>query len=128
VLPLKLDVTDRELVLQSVREAHRHVGRLDVILSYAGYGYTGAIEELSIKDARENFETNVFGTLSVIQAALHILRAQGGGHILTVSSIGGVVSFPTGGCYVATKFAVEALTEALAYSPDCEVEFLRPAL
>jgi NADP-dependent 3-hydroxy acid dehydrogenase YdfG len=114
VLPLKLDVTDREQVFQTVQEAHQHFGRLDVILSNAGYGYMGALEEVSMEDVRLNFETNVFGTLSVIQAALPLLRAQGSGHILTLSSIGGVVSFPTGGIYVATKFAIEALSEALA--------------
>jgi len=114
VLPLKLDVTNRDQVFQTIREAHQHFGRLDVILSNAGYGCIGAVEEVSIDGVRENFETNVFGTLSVIQAALPLLRAQGSGHILTLSSIGGVVSFPTGGIYVATKFAVEGLTEALA--------------
>ena len=61
-----------------------------------------------------NFETNVFGTLSVIQAALPLLRAQRSGHILTVSSIGGVIGFPTGGIYAGTKFAVEGMSEALA--------------
>src|SRR5260370_4153967 len=74
----------------------------------------GAIEEVSIQEARANFETNVFGTLSVIQAALPLLRAQGSGHILPVSSAGGIVAFPTGGIYEATKCAVEGLTEALA--------------
>ncbi len=114
VLPLRLEVTNREQVFQSVQRAHQHFGRLDVVLSNAGYGYVGAIEEASIDDIRRNFETNVFGTLSVIQAAIPLLRTQGSGHILTVSSIDGVVGFSTGGSYVATKFAVEALTEALA--------------
>ena len=114
ILPLKLDVTDREQVFQTVEEAHQHFGRLDVILSNAGYGYMGALEEVSMEDVKLTFETNVFGTLSVIQAALPLLRGQGSGHILTLSSIGGVVSFPTGGIYVATKFAIEALSEALA--------------
>ncbi len=114
ILPLALDVTDRDAVFEAVGQAHRHFDRLDVILSNAGYGYMGAIEELEPEQARANFDTNVFGTLSVVQAALPILRAQGGGHILTVSSIGGVIGFPTGGTYTATKFAVEAMTEALA--------------
>ncbi len=114
VLALSLDVTDRDAVFEVVKKAHRHFDRLDVILCNAGYGYMGAVEEVVPADARANFETNVFGTLSVIQAALPFLRAQRSGHILTVSSIGGVIAFPTGGVYVATKFAVEALTEALA--------------
>lgn len=110
LLPLALDITDH----RTVNHAHQHFGRLDVILNVAGYGYMGAIEEVSIQEARANFETNVFGTLSVIQAALPLLRAQGSGHILPVSSAGGIVAFPTGGIYEATKFAVEGLAEALA--------------
>lgn len=114
VLALPLDVTDREAVFAAVGEAHRHFGRLDVVLCNAGYGYLSAVEEIVPAEARANLDTNVFGTLSVIQAALPLLRAQRGGHILTMSSIGGIVSAPTGGIYLATKFAVEALTEALA--------------
>src|SRR6201996_8705076 len=114
ILVLQLDVTDRDAVQRAVSQAHRHFQRLDVVLCNAGYGYMGAIEELEHEQVRANFETNIFGTLSVIQAALPLLRAQGSGHVLTLSSIGGVVSFPTGGIYVATKFAVEGLSEALA--------------
>jgi NAD(P)-dependent dehydrogenase (short-subunit alcohol dehydrogenase family) len=114
ILALSLDVTDRDAVFEAVARAHRHFGRLDVILCNAGYGYMGAVEEVVTAEARANFETNVFGTLSVIQAALPLLRAQKSGQILTVSSIGGVIGFPTGGIYVATKFAVEGMTEALA--------------
>jgi NAD(P)-dependent dehydrogenase (short-subunit alcohol dehydrogenase family) len=114
ILALSLDVTDRDAAFAAVSQAHRHFGRLDVILCNAGYGYMGAVEEVVTAEAQANFETNVFGTLSVIQAALPLLRAQKSGHILTVSSIGGVIGFPTGGIYVATKFAVEGMTEALA--------------
>jgi len=114
VLALRLDVTDRNAVFAAIQQAHRHFGRLDVILSNAGYGYMGAIEELEPEQIKASFDTNVFGTLSVLQAALPFLRAQGSGHILTVSSIGGVIAFPTGGTYTATKFAVEAMSEALA--------------
>ncbi|WP_432092086.1 SDR family NAD(P)-dependent oxidoreductase [Streptomyces sp. NRRL F-5630] len=114
VLVRALDVTDREAVFRTVAEAHAHFGRLDVVVSNAGYSYTGAVEELDFDEVKANFDTNVFGTLSVIQAALPLLRAQGSGHILTVSSIGGIASFPTGGAYVQTKFAVEAMSEALA--------------
>ena len=114
ILALALDVTDRSAVFNTVTAAHRHFGRIDVVISAAGYGYMGAIEELDIDAAKANFETNVFGTLSVIQAVLPLLRQQATGHILTVSSIGGILSFPTGGAYTATKFAVEVLSEALA--------------
>ncbi|CAD6559103.1 SDR family NAD(P)-dependent oxidoreductase [Paraburkholderia metrosideri] len=114
IVVLPLDVTDREAVFGAVAHAHRQFGRLDVIVSNAGYGYMGAIEELEPEQAKASFDTNVFGTLWVIQAVLPILRAQGSGHIFTVSSIGGVIAFPTGGTYTATKFAVEAMSEALA--------------
>jgi NAD(P)-dependent dehydrogenase (short-subunit alcohol dehydrogenase family) len=114
VLVLPLDVTDRDAVFEAVGRAHRHFGRLDVILTNAGYGYMGAIEELEHEQVKANFDTNVFGTLSVVQAALPILRAQASGHFLTVSSIGGVIGFPTGGSYTASKFVVEAMSEALA--------------
>ncbi|MDG4668042.1 SDR family NAD(P)-dependent oxidoreductase [Mycobacterium sp. 236(2023)] len=109
-----LDVTDREGVFRVVSEARDRFGRLDVILSNAGYSYSGAVEELDFDEAKANFETNVFGTLSVVQAAVPILREQSRGHILTLSSIGGLVGFPTGGSYIATKFAIEAISEALA--------------
>ncbi|GAB7535221.1 SDR family NAD(P)-dependent oxidoreductase [Burkholderia sp. 3C] len=114
ILVLPLDVTNRDAVFAAVGQAHRHFGRLDVIVSNAGYGYMGAIEELEAEQAKASFDTNVFGTLWVIQAALPILRTQRSGHLLTVSSIGGVIAFPTGGTYTATKFAVEAISEALA--------------
>lgn len=114
VLPLQLDVTDRDAVFRAMDEAHGHFGRLDVILNAAGYGLMAAVEEADVAEVRANFETNFFGTLSVIQAAIPILRAQGGGHILPVSSIGGVITFPIMGLYQATKFAVEGLAETLA--------------
>jgi NAD(P)-dependent dehydrogenase (short-subunit alcohol dehydrogenase family) len=114
VLVLPLDVTDRAAAFAAVERANQHFGRLDVILCNAGYGYMGAVEEVAADDVQANFATNVFGTLSVIQAALPLLRAQGSGHILTLSSIGGIVGFPTGGIYVATKFAIEGMSEALA--------------
>ena len=114
ILALPLDVTERDAVFEAVGHAHRHFKRLDVILCNAGYGYMGAIEELEPEQAKASFDTNVFGTLWALQAALPILRAQASGHILTVSSIGGVIGFPTGGTYPATKFAVEALSVALA--------------
>jgi NAD(P)-dependent dehydrogenase (short-subunit alcohol dehydrogenase family) len=114
VVALPLDVIERDAVFDAMKQAHQHFGRLDVILCNAGYGYMGATEEVVAADARAVFETNVFGTLSVIQAGLPLLRAQGSGHILTLSSIGGVMAFPTGGMYVATKFAVEGMSESLA--------------
>jgi NAD(P)-dependent dehydrogenase (short-subunit alcohol dehydrogenase family) len=114
VLPLRVDVTDRDAVFEAVATAHRRFGRLDVILSNAGYGLMGAVEETSFADLRAIFETNVFGTISLVQAALPFLREQGGGHILPVSSVAGLVAVPTAGIYEATKFAIEGFAEALA--------------
>ncbi|MDO5633243.1 MAG: SDR family NAD(P)-dependent oxidoreductase, partial [Paracoccus sp. (in: a-proteobacteria)] len=114
LLPIRLDVTDREAVFAAVRQAHDHFGRLDVVLSNAGFGIMGAIEEVTIEDARANFETNVFGTLNLVQAAIPLLRAQGSGHIIMVSSVAGIVAVPNAGIYEGAKFAVEGIAEALA--------------
>ena len=113
-LPLVLDVTDRDAVFAAVAQVQQHFGRLDVVVSNAGFGYMAAIEEAEIDDTRAIFETNVFGTLAVMQAAIPIMRAQGSGHILPVSSVAGLVAMPTSGIYEAAKFAVEGMAEALA--------------
>lgn len=114
VLPLTLDVTDADAIGAAVANAHRRFGRLDVVLTNAGYGLTGAFEETTIEEARANFETNVIGTFSTIKAALPLLREQGHGHILSVSSVGGLVTFPLYSVYQATKFAIEGMVQALA--------------
>jgi NAD(P)-dependent dehydrogenase (short-subunit alcohol dehydrogenase family) len=114
VLPLALDVTDRTADFAAVTTAHDHFGRLDVVVNNAGYGQFGMIEELSEADARDQIETNLFGALWVTQAALPLLRAQGGGHILQVSSIGGISAFPNVGAYHASKWALEGFSQALA--------------
>lgn len=114
VLPLELDVTEVEAPKHAVAEAHRHFGRLDVVLNNAGYALVGAIEEIDEKDLRAELDTNVFGMLRVIQAALPYLRAQGSGHILSVSSVAGIVGNSIAGAYNMSKWAVEALHEALA--------------
>lgn len=117
VLPLRLDVTDRAGIFAAVAKAHEHFGRLDVVISNAGFGLMGAVEEVEFSDIQAVFETNVYGTISLIQAALPILRKQGSGHIIPVSSVAGLVAVPTAGIYEATKFAIEGLAEAL----DAEV-------
>lgn len=114
ILPVRLDVTDRDACFAAVRAAHEHFGRIDVVVNNAGYGQYGFVEELSEADARAQMDTNFFGALWVTQAVLPILRAQGGGHLIQVSSIGGVVAFPNLGIYHASKWALEGLTQSLA--------------
>ena len=113
-LPLQLDVTDRGAAFDAVRAAHDHFGELDIVVNNAGYGHFGTIEELTEMEARDQIETNLFGALWVTQAALPILRVQGGGHILQVSSIGGISAFPTVGIYHASKWGLEGFSQALA--------------
>ena len=113
-LPIPLDVTDRNAVFAAIKQAHEHFGRIDVVINNAGYGLFGTVEEVSEKEARAQIETNLFGALWVLQAALPIMRAQGSGHLLTVSSIGGVSAFPTVGLYHASKWGLEGLNQALA--------------
>ncbi len=114
LLALPLDVTDKTAAFDAVHKAHAHFGRLDVVVNNAGYGHFGMVEELTEAEARDQMETNFFGVLWVTQAALPLLRTQGGGHIVQVSSVGGVLSFPSLGVYAASKWAVEGLSEALA--------------
>jgi NAD(P)-dependent dehydrogenase (short-subunit alcohol dehydrogenase family) len=114
VLPIALDVTDRQAVFTAVARAHEHFGRLDVVVNNAGYGQFGLVEELSESEARQQIETNLFGALWVTQAALPFLREQGSGHILQVSSIGGISAFPTVGIYHASKWALEGFSQSLA--------------
>jgi NAD(P)-dependent dehydrogenase (short-subunit alcohol dehydrogenase family) len=114
VLPIALDVTDRAAAFAAVARAHEHFGRLDVVVNNAGYGQFGMVEELSEAEARAQIETNLFGALWVTQAALPLLREQGSGHIIQVSSIGGISAFPSVGIYHASKWALEGLSQALA--------------
>jgi NAD(P)-dependent dehydrogenase (short-subunit alcohol dehydrogenase family) len=114
LLPLALDVTDRGAVFAAVGQAHQHFGRLDVVVNNAGYGHFGFVEEVTEEEARAQLETNLFGALWVTQAALPFLREQGSGHILQVSSIGGISAFPIVGMYHASKWALEGLSQALA--------------
>ncbi len=115
VLPLRLDVNDRDAVFAAVTEAHDRFGALDVVVNNAGYGQFGMVEEISEAEARAQFDTNVFGALFVTQAALPHLRAQVSGHILQVSSIGGISAFPNIGIYNASKWALEAFSQSLAF-------------
>jgi NADP-dependent 3-hydroxy acid dehydrogenase YdfG len=111
---LALDVTDAGQVDSGVTQAFAQFGQVDVLVNNAGYGVAGAIEEVSGAEYMPMFETNVFGLLQVTRAFLPHLRKQRSGHILNLSSIGGLVASPGMGYYNATKFAVEGLSEALA--------------
>lgn len=111
---LSLDVTNLDNIRSAIAEAKDAFGRIDVLVNNAGYGSLGAIEEVSDETIKRQFDTNVFGTLNTIRAVLPIMRGQRSGHILNLSSIGGMVSFAATGIYCSTKFAVEGLSEGLS--------------
>ena len=114
VLPLQLDVTDRDAAFAAVQTAAAHFGQLDIVVNNAGYGLFGTVEEITPEQLREQLDVNLFGVLNVTQAALPIMRAQGSGHIVQISTIGGIVAFPNLGGYHASKWALEGLSESLA--------------
>jgi NAD(P)-dependent dehydrogenase (short-subunit alcohol dehydrogenase family) len=109
-----MDVTDQKQVDKVVDVAVKYFGGIDVLVNNAGYGMVGAVEESADDEFRPMFETNVFGLIRVTQAVLPQMREQGSGHIVNLSSIGGLVATAGFGMYNATKFAVEGLSEALA--------------
>ena len=114
VLPLALDVSDKAAIDAAVEQAHERFGRLDVVVNNAGYGLFGTIEEVTEEQARDQIETNLFGALWVTKAVLPILREQGSGHIIQVSTIGGVNAFPSLGLYHASKWGLEGFSQSLA--------------
>jgi NADP-dependent 3-hydroxy acid dehydrogenase YdfG len=114
VLTLELDVTNNEQVKAAVTQAYNYFGRLDIVLNNAGYSLVGTIEESTAEDVKAMYDTNIFGALAVIQAALPLLRKQGGGHIIGTSSNLGHVVLPVIGYYCSSKWAFEAIHESLA--------------
>ncbi|WP_406194588.1 SDR family NAD(P)-dependent oxidoreductase [Kitasatospora sp. NBC_01560] len=114
VLPLRLDVTDRAAVLAAVAAATDHYGRLDIVVNNAGMLTMGMAEEFTEAEARAQLDVNFFGALWVSQAVLPVLRAQGSGHLVQISSIAALAGFPSTGLYSASKFALEGLSEAIA--------------
>ncbi len=114
VLPLALDVTDPEQVRQVVEQAYAHFGKMDILVNNAGTSLFAATEEASDEQIRGLFDANYLGMVRVLRAALPLLRKQGSGHILGVSSGLGITALPLIGFYCATKWAVEALHESLA--------------
>jgi NAD(P)-dependent dehydrogenase (short-subunit alcohol dehydrogenase family) len=113
LLAIKMDVTDNAQVKAAVQSAIAQFERIDVLINNAGYGLLGAVEESSDEDVRRLYDTNVFGLLNVTRAVLPHLRAQGSGHVINLSSIGGFRASPGFGVYCSTKFAVEGISEAL---------------
>jgi NAD(P)-dependent dehydrogenase (short-subunit alcohol dehydrogenase family) len=113
VLALDLDVRDRDAVFAAVRRAHEHFGRLDVVVNSAGIIHFGMVEELTEAEVRAQLDVNLLGPLWVTQAVLPILTEQASGHLLQVTSEGGVLAYPGVGAYHASKWALEGLTESL---------------
>jgi NAD(P)-dependent dehydrogenase (short-subunit alcohol dehydrogenase family) len=109
-----LDVTDEKAVRQGVKEAEQKTGGIDVLVNNAGYGFEGAVEEATLAEFRHQFDVNVFGAVAVIQAILPFMRARRHGHIVNISSIGGLTAFPGIGAYHGSKFALEGISESLA--------------
>jgi len=112
--PLALDVSDLDQVARGVAEAQEAFGRIDVLVNNAGYGYLAAVEEGEDSEVRAMFETNFFGLVELIKHVLPGMRSRSHGHIVNVSSVGGLIGNPGSGYYNATKFAVEGLSEALS--------------
>ena len=113
-LALQLDVTNRAEVEDAIRKAEAAFGSIDVLVNNAGYGYVGAVEESEEDEVRAMVETNFFGLARMIHVVLPGMRRRRRGSIVNISSIGGLVGFPSVGYYNATKFAVEGLSESLA--------------
>ncbi len=110
-----MDVDSDESVAAGVADVLSRHGRLDAVVASAGWGVAGAVEHTALDEARAQVETNFWGAVRVVQRVLPAMRAQGGGRIVLISSIGGVVSIPFQAFYSASKFALEGLGEALAY-------------
>lgn len=112
---LPLDVTDEASMRAAVEEVERREGSVGVLINNAGYSQSGAVEEVSLEKVRRQFETNVFGLVRMCQLVLPGMRRQSWGRILNISSMGGKLTFPGGGYYHATKYAVESLSDALRF-------------
>lgn len=114
VVPLALDVTDRSAAFAAMELAVEKLDGVDIVVNNAGYGQFGRIEELSEAESRDQMDVNFFGALWITQAALPVMRAQRSGHLVQISSIGGVGAFGGVGIYNASKWALEAMSEALS--------------
>ena len=115
---IQLDVTSDKSVQDAIKTISSEAGRIDVLVNNAGYGLTGAFEDLTIDEIKTQYETNVFGLIRVTQAVLPIMRKQKSGIIVNISSGAGRFGYPSGSAYVSTKFAVEGLTESMSYEVE----------
>jgi NAD(P)-dependent dehydrogenase (short-subunit alcohol dehydrogenase family) len=111
----QLDVTDNKSVTNAIQAILTQAGRMDVLVNNAGYWLAGAFEETSMDEINKQFETNFFGLIRTTQAVLPIMRKQKSGTIVNISSAAGRFGYPGGSAYVSTKFAVEGLSESMAY-------------
>jgi NAD(P)-dependent dehydrogenase (short-subunit alcohol dehydrogenase family) len=117
-LPIKvvqLDVTENASVNNAIQTIASGAGRIDVLVNNAGYGLGGAFEDLLVEEIKDLYETNVFGPIRVTQAVLPIMRKQRSGIIVNLSSGAGLFGYPGGSAYVSSKFAIEGLSESMAY-------------
>ncbi len=114
LLAVRLDVKLEAQAITAARQAVARFGRIDVLVNNAGYGLLGAVEEANGEEIRALYETNVFGLLNVTRAVLPVMRKQGGGHVMNISSVGGYSAYAGWGVYGSTKFAVEGLSEAMS--------------
>jgi NAD(P)-dependent dehydrogenase (short-subunit alcohol dehydrogenase family) len=117
-LAVQLDVADYSQIDRAIAAAEKAFGRIDMLVNNAGYGYLAAVEEGEEQEIRAMFETNFFGLAALIRRVLPGMRARARGHIINISSVGGLLGNPSAGYYNATKFAVEGLSEALAKEVD----------
>ncbi|CAM5259492.1 oxidoreductase [Streptomyces coeruleorubidus] len=113
VRPLAMDVTDEDSMRAGIEKIVAETGRIDVLVNNAGYGSYGALEDVSLDEARYQFEVNVFGAIRLAQLALPHMRTQRAGTVINVTSMGGKIYTPLGGWYHGTKFALEALSDCL---------------
>ena len=113
VVPIRMDVTDKTSLEEGLKILMEAEGRIDVLINNAGYGYFGAIENVSMEEARRQVEVNVFGLARLCQLVLPIMRAQGSGRIINTSSVAGKSVLYYGGWYHVTKYSVEAFSDAL---------------
>lgn len=111
----RMDVDDEESIISAISAARMHNGRLDVLVNNAGYGQFGCIEDVPVSDFKRQFETNFFSIVRIIQEAAPIMRAQGSGRIVNISSVAGRMGLPGSSAYISSKFALEGLSECLRH-------------